>query len=54
MILSTAVKRTKLSNAALLEAQAGANHALVGNLNSTLARRADAVIDGSVDQERVP
>jgi arabinose-5-phosphate isomerase len=28
--------------------------ALVGNLNSTLARRADAVIDGSVDQEACP
>jgi arabinose-5-phosphate isomerase len=28
--------------------------ALVGNLNSTLAHRADAVIDGSVDQEACP
>src|SRR5882724_3866287 len=28
--------------------------ALVGNLNSTLSRRADAVIDGSVDQEACP
>lgn len=28
--------------------------ALVGNLRSTLARRADAVIDGSVDQEACP
>ncbi len=28
--------------------------ALVGNLNSTLARRADAVIDGSVGQEACP
>jgi arabinose-5-phosphate isomerase len=28
--------------------------ALVGNLNSTLGRRADAVIDGSVDQEACP
>lgn len=28
--------------------------ALVGTLNSTLARRADAVIDGSVDQEACP
>jgi arabinose-5-phosphate isomerase len=28
--------------------------ALVGNLNSTLARRADAVIDGSVEQEACP
>ena len=28
--------------------------ALVGNLHSTLARRADAVIDGSVDQEACP
>jgi arabinose-5-phosphate isomerase len=28
--------------------------ALVGNLNSTLARRADAVLDGSVDQEACP
>jgi arabinose-5-phosphate isomerase len=28
--------------------------ALVGNLNSTLARRADAVIDASVDQEACP
>ena len=28
--------------------------ALVGNLNSTLARRADAVIDGSIDQEACP
>ncbi|HLO00651.1 MAG TPA: SIS domain-containing protein, partial [Pyrinomonadaceae bacterium] len=28
--------------------------ALVGNLNSTLARRADAIIDGSVDQEACP
>ncbi|MGH9929101.1 MAG: KpsF/GutQ family sugar-phosphate isomerase [Pyrinomonadaceae bacterium] len=28
--------------------------AIVGNLNSTLARRADAVIDGSVDQEACP
>src|SRR5882672_6697262 len=28
--------------------------ALVGNLKSTLARRADAVIDGSVDQEACP
>lgn len=28
--------------------------ALVGNLNSTLARRADAVIDGSVDHEACP
>jgi arabinose-5-phosphate isomerase len=28
--------------------------ALVGNLNSTLARRADAMIDGSVDQEACP
>jgi arabinose-5-phosphate isomerase len=28
--------------------------ALVGNLNSTLARRADAVVDGSVDQEACP
>jgi arabinose-5-phosphate isomerase len=28
--------------------------ALVGNVNSTLARRADAVIDGSVDQEACP
>jgi arabinose-5-phosphate isomerase len=28
--------------------------ALVGNLNSTVARRADAVIDGSVDQEACP
>src|SRR6185312_11579956 len=28
--------------------------ALVGNLNSTLAQRADAVIDGSVDQEACP
>lgn len=28
--------------------------ALVGNLNSTLARRADAVIDGSVSQEACP
>jgi arabinose-5-phosphate isomerase len=28
--------------------------ALVGNLNSTLARRADAVIDGTVDQEACP
>lgn len=28
--------------------------ALVGNLSSTLARRADAVIDGSVDQEACP
>lgn len=28
--------------------------ALVGSLNSTLARRADAVIDGSVDQEACP
>ena len=28
--------------------------ALVGNLNSTLARRADAVIDGSVDKEACP
>ena len=28
--------------------------ALVGNLNSTLARRTDAVIDGSVDQEACP
>ena len=28
--------------------------ALVGNLDSTLARRADAVIDGSVDQEACP
>jgi arabinose-5-phosphate isomerase len=28
--------------------------ALVGKLNSTLARRADAVIDGSVDQEACP
>lgn len=28
--------------------------ALVGNLNSTLARRAEAVIDGSVDQEACP
>jgi arabinose-5-phosphate isomerase len=28
--------------------------ALVGNLNSTLAHRADAVLDGSVDQEACP
>jgi arabinose-5-phosphate isomerase len=28
--------------------------ALVGSLNSTLARRADAVIDGSIDQEACP
>ncbi len=28
--------------------------ALVGNVNSTLARQADAVIDGSVDQEACP
>lgn len=28
--------------------------ALVGNLNSTLARRANAVLDGSVDQEACP
>lgn len=28
--------------------------ALVGNLSSTLARRADAVLDGSVDQEACP
>src|SRR2546429_3971420 len=28
--------------------------ALVGNLNSTLARRADGIIDGSVDQEACP
>jgi arabinose-5-phosphate isomerase len=28
--------------------------ALVGNLNSTLARRADAVLDASVDQEACP
>src|SRR5688572_1810724 len=28
--------------------------ALVGNLNSTLARRADAVIDASIDQEACP
>lgn len=28
--------------------------ALVGNLDSTLARRADAVVDGSVDQEACP
>jgi arabinose-5-phosphate isomerase len=28
--------------------------ALVGNLNSTLARRADVVVDGSVDQEACP
>ena len=28
--------------------------AIVGNLNSTLARRADAVLDGSVDKEACP
>src|SRR4029453_16390091 len=28
--------------------------AIVGNLNSTLARRADAVLDASVDQEACP